>query len=95
MQVWRLDKFKSLIGQTLSASVTDQQGAVEVQVISVHQSNCLGEDWESFSVVFICSEQLQQGSYQLSHDEYGNMDVFMSPNSENEAEAVFNYQLAA
>jgi len=95
MQVWRLEQFKSLVGQTLLASVLDTGGNVKMKVVDVIESNCLGEKWESFSVVFNFEEQIQQGSYQLEHDDYGQYEVFISPNSESEAEAVFNYELAA
>jgi len=95
MQVWRLERFKSLVGQTLLVSALESDSRVKMKVVDVIESNCLGEKWESFSVVFGFKEQIQQGSYQLEHDDYGKFDVFISPNSESEAEAVFNYELAA
>jgi len=95
MQIWRLDIYKSLIGNDLSAKAVEGEQAFTLKVSDVIQTNCLGEGWESFSVVFELPELIEQGTYNIEHDDYGSVEVFISPNSESEAESVFNYQIAA
>ena len=97
MQVWRLEQFKSLVGQSVSASVlgSEIEPAIEMKVVDVVESTSLGEGWESFSVQLKFEEEIGQGNYQFEHDEHGKVGVFITPHSETEGEAVFSYQLEA
>ena len=93
MEKWRLEKFKTLIGQPLKAAELEGEQSCEMLVSDVIESHSLGEGWESFSVTFQCDQQVDQGCFEFSHDEHGSTTLFVSPSSETELEAVFNYQL--
>ena len=93
MKTWRLDTFKSLIGEAVMAKELDGDGQCELQVSEVNESTSLGEGWESFSVILTCDRLLSQGSVDISHAEHGDTTVFLNPKSNTEHEAVFNYQV--
>ena len=93
MERWRLDTFKSLLGHTVGAKELSGENECEFQVSEVIESTSLGEDWESFSVMFTSDREIGQGNVEINHAEHGSITVFLNPKSETEHEAVFNYQL--
>ena len=93
MEKWRLEQFKSLLGQTLLAKELEGNATFELKVSEVIESQSLGDGWESFSVLFNSDYELTQGSVEFTHSDYGNATVFLNPKSETEYEAIFNYQL--
>ena len=95
MDNWRLDTFKSLLGQSLRATPIDGEAGGEClfEVSEVIESTSLGEGWESFSVILKSNETVSQGSLNLHAENIGETMVFLTPKSEDEYEAIFNYQL--
>lgn len=93
MKAWRLDTFKSLIGDAVLAKEVDGEGQCELYVSEVNESKSLGEGWESFSVILTSDNLLNQGSVAVSHSEYGDTTFFLNPKSNTEHEAIFSYQL--
>lgn len=93
MDRWRLDIFKSLLGQTVTVKDLSGENECEFQVSEVVESSSLGEGWESFSVMFSSDREIGQGSVEITHAEHGNTTVFLNPKSETQHEAIFNYQI--
>lgn len=93
MEMWRLDTFRSLLGQTLVAVELNNNSRRSVKVSEVNESKSLGEGWEAFSVIFKSDEAIAHGSLELSHESHGATAVFLTPISENEFEAIFNHEL--
>jgi hypothetical protein len=95
MNRWRLDRFKSLIGQTLTARELDSDNKYELKVTEVIESTSVGEGWESFAVIMQCADSsvIEQGCLEFSHESYGVTTLFVNSKSETEFEAVFNYEL--
>lgn len=97
MDVWSLEQFKSLVGQSLNAKSLESGVSTLIKVKDVVEVSLLGEQWTSFTVVFEREGEgvIDQNNYEFEHEEYGPVTFFISPNSEREAEAVFNYKVAA
>ncbi len=96
MEKWRLDRFNSLLGQTLKAKEINGNGECDVQVTEVIESTSAPEGWEAFSVIMKCeASSIEQGSLEFSHEEFGTTTVFVTPKSETELESVFSYDLSA
>lgn len=93
MKIWRLDTFKSLIGDTILANELEGGGHRELKVSEVNESKSLGEGWEAFSVILTTDRELGQGSVGVSHSEYGDTTLFLNPKSNTEYEAIFSYQV--
>jgi len=69
MEIWRLDMFKTLIGQSLTATQPEGEGSYELRVLEVNEFTSLGEGWESFSVILESDTQLEQGSLECFHEQ--------------------------
>jgi len=94
MDIWRLEAFKTLIGQSLTATELGGEGSCELKVLEVNESTSLGEGWESFSVILESDVPVKQGSLECSHEAHGVSVLFLTPKSENQLEAIFNYELS-
>ncbi|GAA6137312.1 hypothetical protein NBRC116583_10590 [Arenicella sp. 4NH20-0111] len=95
MDVWRLDKFKTLVGEKVKISDLEEKNACEVIVSDVVQSHNLGTEWESFSVIMNTEAEVEQGSFILSHEDAGTTTLFITANSSMELESVFNLHVGA
>lgn len=93
MKTWRLDTFKSLVGDTILAKELEGEGQCELKVSEVNESKSLGEGWEAFSVILTSDNELGQGSVDVSHSEHGDTTLFLNPKSNTEHEAIFSYQV--
>lgn len=93
MKTWKLETFKSLIGETVLAKVLEGEGQCELTVCEVNESNSLGEGWEAFSVILTSEVLLGQGSVNISHSDHGDTTLFLNPKSNIEHEAIFSYQV--
>lgn len=53
---------------------------VSLELAEVSTGVISGDDkWENISMLFQCSEELQQSTYTLKHDTLGQQDLFMVP----------------
>lgn len=94
MDVWRLEKFQTLVGQTVELSDLEASSKCDVTITEVVESNSLGEGWESFSVVMNTEADIEQGTFVLSHTELGSTTLFITANSASELESIFNLDLS-
>lgn len=96
MEKWRLDRFNSLVGQTLKATELEGDSECDIQVTEVIESTSAPDGWEAFSVIMKCEPlSIEQGSLKFSHEEFGTTVLFVTPKSETELESVFSYDLSA
>lgn len=53
-----------------------------------------GKEWEAFSVVFSGDKMLavSQGTYLIRNDKFGEISLFISPNSDTEYETVVTFR---
>jgi len=93
MEKWRLETFKSMIGESLVATELEGTNSCHLKVAEVNEYDSLGDGWESFSVIFHCDEAIGQGSLEIHHDSYPSTVVFLTPKTSNELEAIFNYEI--
>lgn len=90
MDGWDLETFKSLLGQSVTASELEGEKSCELEIAEV-TPHSYGEEREGFSVIFHTDKVFEgQGCLELKHSSYGVVVVFLSPKSEGQLEAVFN-----
>ncbi len=78
---------------TLNQSLTliDPEGTqVALEIVEVASTTLNGDDWDSFYVTLRGTDtfHVPQGSYTFAHEKIGEIDMFMSPNSQTEYEIV-------
>jgi len=81
--------FESLEGTEGSlVKVIGQNGNVDVTIASLERTKLNGERWDTFCVLLKgdANEPLEQGTYKLQHESFGEAELFLSPNSETEYE---------
>mgnify|MGYP007059939369 CR=1 FL=1 len=74
--------------------VAGQDGEVELEVATVDRTKLNGEQWDAFRVMLKgkVDEPLDQGTYRLTHEAFGEAELFLSPNSETEYEIYITTQ---
>ncbi|MGD8175079.1 DUF6916 family protein [Marinimicrobium sp. ARAG 43.8] len=76
-----------------NVTLTDGNGvAITLRVDSVHQGKLDESRWESFSVTLTDQEpgRIPQGTYQIAHENFGDLPLFVSPNNETQYEIIVN-----
>ncbi|WDD98525.1 DUF6916 family protein [Thalassomonas actiniarum] len=89
MDAYNYQQLSQLIGEAVQ--VSDQQGnQVSLKIIEVNKGQLDGEQWEAFSVIYTSDEamNISQGTYRFSHQAFGQIDLFLSPNSAVEFETI-------
>lgn len=89
MEAYNYNNLSKLVGDKVK--LQDQQGNIaELSIVEVNKGVLDGDEWESFSVIYQGEENLSvpQGTYQFSHEAFGEAQLFISPNSPVEYETV-------
>ena len=89
MDTLKREDFDGLVNESLT--LTDPEGTqVELKVVEVESTILNGDEWDSFNVTLEGTEafHVPQGTYTFSHEKFGEIDMFMSPNSQTEYEIV-------
>ncbi len=91
MEKFTPEVLNELIGQKVK--ITDPQGnEAELTIQEVVSKQASGQEGEAFSVYLRGDESFHapQGIYQLSHQAFAQLDLFLSPKSTTEYEIVVN-----
>lgn len=89
MENYTYNSLSGLVGDKVQ--LQDGQGNVaELSIFEVIKGRLDGEEWEAFSVIYQGERgmSIPQGTYQFSHEKFGEHQLFLSPNSETEYETV-------
>lgn len=89
MDVYNYPQLSQMLGETVK--VSDQQGNhVALTISEVNKGSLDGDKWEAFSVIYTSDSPMDiaQGTYRFSHREFGDVDLFLSPNSATEFETI-------
>ncbi|WDE05958.1 hypothetical protein SG34_003235 [Thalassomonas viridans] len=89
MDAYNYQQLSQLLGETVQ--VSDQQGnQVDFKIAEVNKGQLDGEQWEAFSVIYTSDTpmNISQGTYRFSHQAFGEIDLFLSPNSAAEFETI-------
>jgi len=89
MDNYNYNSLSSLVGDKVKLQ-DDQGNMAELSISEVVKGKLDGEEWEAFSVIYQGEQGLSipQGTYQFSHEKFGEQQLFLSPNSETEYETV-------
>lgn len=91
MECYNADNLTQIIDQPVA--VRDRHGnEVQLTVVDVNLSSLNGDEWEAFSVIYQGDEGvvIPQGTFTFSHTVFGELDLFVSPNSDTEYETVIS-----
>ena len=94
MEKFTYQTLKSMQGEKLTIKNTDNT-QIELTVNEISASQSHDDKREAFSVL-LCGDNeklIPQGTYQISHENFGEVSLFMSPNSETEYEIIINREL--
>ncbi|MEO2268178.1 hypothetical protein V1358_12765 [Pseudoalteromonas sp. YIC-656] len=86
---YNFSNLSTILGETVL--LKDQAGnQVNLVVSEVIKGPIDGEQWEAFSVIYKGTHDFSvpQGIYKISHDTFGEKELFLSPNSQTEYETV-------
>ncbi|WP_462158960.1 DUF6916 family protein [Pseudoalteromonas sp. GB56] len=86
---YNFNNLSNMLGEKVL--VEDQAGnQVNLVVSEVLKGPIDGEEWEAFSVIYKGTQDFSvpQGVYKISHDTFGEKELFVSPNSLTEYETV-------
>lgn len=89
MDILKREEIDSLVNENLI--LIDPEGTqVELKVVEVESTILNGDEWDSFHVILEGTEafHVPQGTYKFAHEKLGEIDMFMSPNSQTEYEIV-------
>ncbi len=91
MSRFNQDQLSQLVGQPVSLKTAEGE-EVSLTVKGAGECPLNGEEWESFYVDLQSdgSFVLAQGTYTISHDTFGSLDLFISPKSETNYEIIVN-----
>ncbi|MCW8878901.1 MAG: hypothetical protein OQJ89_14590 [Kangiellaceae bacterium] len=94
MENFNYQTLKSMQGEKLTLQNTDDS-QIELTIDEISASQAHDEKREAFSVLLIGNKEqpIAQGTYQVKHDNFGEVSLFMSPNSETEYEIIINREL--
>ena len=89
MENYNYKNLNQLIGEKVQLK-DDQGNQTELTITEVNAANMDGDEWEAFSVIYQGEKdsEISQGNYKLSHESFGEKQLFLSPNSETEYETV-------
>ncbi|MET1254969.1 DUF6916 family protein [Aliikangiella maris] len=89
MDSYNYNNLKSLIGQVINV-IDNANHQATLVITDVIRSQINGDEWDAFSVIYQGSSDfhIPQGTYTLVHPEFGEKQLFLTPNSENEYETV-------
>lgn len=91
MEKFTYNNLSPLIGQSV-AIVDNDNNSSELTVASIEAGHAHGDDCEHFSLILNgdAESQFEQGNYSFTHDAFGTISLFMSPNSATEYEIIIN-----
>jgi len=89
MELYNYDILSQLVGEDVLLK-DGQDQIVVLEVAEVNKGKLDGDEWEAFSVILNGKKEysLPQGIFTLSHEKFGDVSLFLSPNSETEYETV-------
>ncbi|TQV85342.1 DUF6916 family protein [Aliikangiella coralliicola] len=94
MEKFNYQTLKSMQGEKLTLKNSDDT-QVELTVDEISTTQAHDDKREAFSVLLSGDKEtpLAQGTYQINHQSFGEVSLFMSPNSETEYEIIINREL--
>ncbi len=93
MEQFNYKNLQSILGEPI-ALVDNEKNSVEFKLSEVITGNGHDEEHEVFSAILTCADKpgLSQGTYLLCHQVFGEISLFVCPNSETEYEVIINQQ---
>ena len=93
MEQFNFQNLTGLKDQKVTVKVSDDIQC-ELTIKEIVKNSLDGDEWESFSVFLTGDDSfhLDQGTYTLSNDQFGEQALFLSPKSALEYEIVVNRQ---
>jgi hypothetical protein len=91
MENFNFYNLSQLIGDKVT--IRDDVGnEAQLIITEVNKGALDGHEWQSFSVIYIGEENLSvpQGTYSFIHEKFGNISLFITPNSVTEYETIVN-----
>jgi hypothetical protein len=93
MEKFNLSTLSNMVGEAVTVVDPDISATFEAKVDIIRESPMNGDEWEAFAVVMSVQPdacELRQGNYKLSHEKFGDIELFCSPNSASEMEFVIS-----
>ncbi|MEJ2043076.1 MAG: hypothetical protein P8X74_08770 [Reinekea sp.] len=94
MDKFNLSTLNGMVGETVSVVDSDNpKEKFEAKVEKIRESPMNGDEWEAFAVMMKVDENecvLKQGNYHLSHEKFGDVELFCSPNDASTMEFVIS-----
>ncbi len=95
MEKFNLENLRGLEGAkvTLASEYASQQATIK----GVQEFKANGAQWEAFTLTLEVPKNdelaLYQGTYKISHEQFGELALFASPNTDTELEFVMTRKL--
>lgn len=91
------DTATALLGSQVA--ITDPASNLKLlaEVTEVNPQALHGDVWESFSIILAHDGEMSlgQSTYEIEHQSFGSQQLFVTPNSEQEAEIIITRKLAS
>jgi hypothetical protein len=92
MSKFNVEVLSGLKGELVDVSVSGANAPFKAEITDVSEAPINGKKWESFVVTMnipsALKVTLEQGDYDVSHEAFGELSLFSSPNSATELEFV-------
>ncbi|GAB3535263.1 DUF6916 family protein [Photobacterium alginatilyticum] len=95
MEKFAVNILEPIIGDFVQVCDLKQKKIIELKLTHVEKTKLSGKQWDSYCVTLLgtADNPLGQGTYQLSHPAFGEVDLFLCPNSATEYEIIVNRKL--